>query len=225
MSDNGFLHRPGQFLQRRSWLLDVLRISTILVPREEAPKHTPGWFDSRSVVGVVRFEYTPRLPAAFLIGEVQRVDADAAVAMGRGKIPFDPTRKAFVEGACTLCSSLAHPGIAGRVMDTHWGPGSLTAHMDASRPALFVVSQSWSPGWTASVDGRAAPVVRADALVLGVPVSPGRHEVRLEYHTPGLEAGALISGSTLLGFMLAPPLLWARRRRRRRARRVTARKV
>jgi hypothetical protein len=39
--------------------------------------------------------------------------------------------------------------------------------------------------------------------------------VRLEYNTPGLRAGAAISGATVVGFLLAPPILWLRRRRRR----------
>jgi Bacterial membrane protein YfhO len=216
MSDNGFLHRPGQFTRRRSWLLDVLRISTVLVPRDEAPRATPPWFDSRVEAGsLVRYTYRPRLPAAFLIGKVRLVDAETALAAGRGKIAFDPTKSALVEGRCALCAAMKARGNPRGVV-ARWRPGSVRATVDAARPALFVVSQSWVSGWSATVDGRAAPVVRADALVLGVPVPAGRHEVRLEYHTPGLKAGSLISGSTVLGFVLVPALLRLRRRREAR---------
>jgi hypothetical protein len=212
MGDTGFLNHPRQFTRGRSWLLDVLRVSTVLVPREEAPHVTPSWFESRAEAGpLVRYTYRPRLPAAFLVGKARLVDAPTAVAAGQDKIPFDPTRSALVEGRCALCASMNASGKA-RGVAARWGAGSVRATVDAARPALFVVSESWAPGWTATVDGHAAAVVRADALVLGVPVPAGRHRVRLEYHTPGLKAGGLISGSTVLGFVLVPALLRLRRR-------------
>jgi uncharacterized membrane protein YfhO len=117
---------------------------------------------------------------------------------------------------------MATPGIAGRVA-ARWETNSVSAVVDAARPGLFVVSQSWSPGWTASVDGHAAPVVRADALVLGVPIPAGEHRLRLEYHTPGLRAGGVISGSTVLGFFLVPALL--RLRAKRAGRRLSPRRT
>lgn len=224
MSDNGLLHRASQFTRERSWLLDVLRISTVLVPRHEAPRYAPHWFDSsREIRGFVRYTYTPRLPAAFLVGSVRPVTPRTAVAAAKGEIAFDPTRSALIEGRCAPCETIATPGIAGRVA-ARWRMNSVSAVVDAARPALFVVSQSWSPGWTASVDGRAAPVVRADALVLGVPVPAGRHRLRLEYHTPGLQAGGVVSASTAFGFLLVPALLRLRARRagRRPSRRRTS---
>jgi hypothetical protein len=152
MSDNGLLHRPGQFTRKRSWLLDVLRVSTVLVPRQEAPRVRPRWFDSSTAVqGFVRYTYTPRLPDAFLVGSVRLVAPRTAVAAGRGEVAFDPTRSALVEGRCAPCESMTRPGIAGRV-SARWDAHSLRGGVDTARPALLVVSQSWAPGWTASVD-------------------------------------------------------------------------
>jgi hypothetical protein len=216
MLDSGLLEHPEQFTRHRSWLLDVLRVSTVLVQPRLAPRATPPWFDSRSEAGgLVRYTYRPRLPAAYLVGDARIVDARTAVAAGRGKIPFDPTRSALVEGRCGLCASMTAQGITG--IAARWAADSVSASIDAPRPSLLVVSQSWTSGWSATVDGRAAPVVRADALVLGVPVPAGRHHVRLEYHTPGLKTGGLISGSAVLGFVLVPALLRLRRAARRRS--------
>ena len=87
-----------------------------------------------------------------------------------------------------------------------------------ARDGVLVVSQAWFPGWTATVDGHPAPVVRVDGLVQGVPVGPGRHRVTLRYRAPGLVAGAAVSAATLAGL-----LGWwlVDRRRPSRARRVT----
>ncbi len=56
-------------------------------------------------------------------------------------------------------------------------------------PAVLVVARCWLPGWRARIDGRPAPVVRANLAALGVVVPPGRHRVRLVYDAwalPGL---------------------------------------
>jgi uncharacterized membrane protein YfhO len=73
--------------------------------------------------------------------------------------------------------------------------------LDADRPAMLVLSQAWFPGWRASVDGRAAPVVRVDGVVQGVPVPAGRHQVDLTYRAPGLRVGAALSAFSLLGLV------------------------
>ena len=77
-----------------------------------------------------------------------------------------------------------------------------------------MLSQSWFKGWAATVDGRSAPVVRADGLVLGVPISAGRHRVVFRYRPPGLAAGIALSAVSIAGLGG-----WAAVERRRRPRR------
>jgi hypothetical protein len=57
---------------------------------------------------------------------------------------------------------------------------------------------AWAPGWSATVDGADAPIVRADVVARAVPLPPGAHTVVFRYRTPGLLAGALISLFALL---------------------------
>jgi hypothetical protein len=84
--------------------------------------------------------------------------------------------------------------------------------VSVDRPALLVVSQNWLPGWTATVGGVEAPVVRVNHSLQGVPVPEGTHEVHLAYR-PGSVFNALwISGiSVLLLLGLAASGLWERR--------------
>src|SRR5205823_42251 len=77
--------------------------------------------------------------------------------------------------------------------------GSVHASVRADRPGVLVVSQAWFPGWRATVDGRSAPVVRADGLVLGVPVPAGSHRVVLRYVPPGFRAGVAVTLVTIVG--------------------------
>jgi hypothetical protein len=66
---------------------------------------------------------------------------------------------------------------------------------------LLRVLDSYARGWSAEIDGAPAVLGKADVLWRGVPVPPGDHEVRLRFRTPGLVAGAWMSGVTLLALI------------------------
>jgi uncharacterized membrane protein YfhO len=75
-----------------------------------------------------------------------------------------------------------------------------------NRPGYLRIIESWDPGWSAIVDGLAAPIVPAFDALLAVPIDPGRHEVRFVYRTPGAMAGQWIS---VLSFALLCGLVWS----------------
>jgi hypothetical protein len=74
-----------------------------------------------------------------------------------------------------------------------------------------VLLDAFAPGWSATVDGRAAPILEADGLYRAVPVGPGEHAIVFAYRTPGLRAGAAIA--LVAWVALAVALLRTRRRR------------
>jgi uncharacterized membrane protein YfhO len=88
-----------------------------------------------------------------------------------------------------------------------WGLNRVGITVDATRPAMLVVSQAWSPGWEARIDGHTVAVVRADGLVQGVPVPAGSHRVVLAYRAPGLRTGFLIAIGTLGAILLMAAVL------------------
>jgi hypothetical protein len=59
------------------------------------------------------------------------------------------------------------------------------------------------------VDGRPAPLLRANLAFQAVPVGPGRHLVRLAWRSDALAPGALLAAAALLGLLAA--LAWRRR--------------
>jgi hypothetical protein len=60
-------------------------------------------------------------------------------------------------------------------------PISVEASVECDGPCLVVVAQPWAPGWSATVDGEAVPLVRTNIAGLGAVKPAGRHPVAFEY--------------------------------------------
>lgn len=96
-------------------------------------------------------------------------------------------------------------------------PDRLVLRVTTEAPGLLVVADTWMPGWSAEVDGRAAPVLKGNRAQRVVPLpEPGRHRIVLTYRTPGLTAGLAITAASLAiwaGLIAAPWLARIRLRR------------
>jgi len=77
-------------------------------------------------------------------------------------------------------------------------PGHWDIAWRTAAPARLVVAETWDRGWTAHSGGKQIPLVPADGALLGVDLGPGTGRVELRYRPPGLLAGAVITGLTLL---------------------------
>ncbi len=93
-----------------------------------------------------------------------------------------------------------------RVRVTRPSPEQMIAQLDAPAPAgsALVVSENFYPGWTATVDGRAAIAERADYSLIGVPLPAGAREIRLVYRSTVYDSGKLV---TLVALSVATLLL------------------
>jgi hypothetical protein len=96
---------------------------------------------------------------------------------------------------------------------TSYTPGHIVVQADARRTSLLVVSESFYPGWRASIDGRPTGILRANYLSQGIIVPEGKHTVELSYEPGSVRYGALISLAGLFG--LAALVIWSRRGSRR----------
>jgi hypothetical protein len=53
--------------------------------------------------------------------------------------------------------------------------------VDCPSARLLVVTDTLNRSWKASVDGKPAPLLRADVMFRGVWLDPGRHQVTMEF--------------------------------------------
>jgi len=96
---------------------------------------------------------------------------------------------------------------AGRVLSSSDAGDRVEVVAEAAMPALLVLRDGYFPGWSAQVDGAAAPVFRVEAVYRGVPLPAGRSHVSLRYRPPGLVPGLVLFGISALGaLVLCAPL-------------------
>ncbi len=75
------------------------------------------------------------------------------------------------------------------IVDTNLIQGDITV----SSPRYLCFSVPYSKGWKAYVDGEKVETMKANIMYMAIMLEPGYHQVRLEYCTPGLKTGLLIS--------------------------------
>jgi hypothetical protein len=150
----------------------------------------------RDVHGLFLFRVVDDLPRAYLVGRAE-VEPDSVAILNRfiagGE---DPHRIAFVS---------AGPGLDGPAEridgSVRWLPGSnhsIRLAVRAPARSLLVLTDTWYPGWTATVDGVTAPIERVNGHFKGVYLEPGEHRVRFDYRPRGMAPAALASAIGLL---------------------------
>lgn len=68
---------------------------------------------------------------------------------------------------------------------------------------VLLLQMPFDEGWHAFMDGQAAPVIKADAGLLGVVLKSGEHAIKLIYRPPFLYAGAAVTVASCLVLLLS----------------------
>jgi hypothetical protein len=121
---------------------------------------------------------------------------DALDAIRAGTVDFATT--ALVEGAAPFEEDA---GGTARTVDA--GDARIAVEADCPKRCFVVASDPVYPGWTARVDGRAAPLYAADYALRGVAVPPGRHRVEFVFAPLSLVLGAAISATAAVALLAA----------------------
>jgi hypothetical protein len=136
-------------------------------------------FDDDAELSV--FRNRRALPRAFLVaGAVSAPDHERAYELVH-EAGFDPRAYAVLEGP----AASAVRGAAGQARLSSYRSGAIVVDVAPATPGYLVLAEVWYPGWSATVDGRPAPVLRADYLFRAVPVGPGDRTVELRFEPTG----------------------------------------
>ncbi len=81
-------------------------------------------------------------------------------------------------------------------------PEYLRFRVGSAGENIFVLSETWYPGWKAFIDGTETKILRADYSFRGIPVSTGVHEIVLKFEPQSFVWGWKIFYGTLLLFFV-----------------------
>ena len=73
-------------------------------------------------------------------------------------------------------------------------PDQPVLEVSTKAPGLLVIADTWMPGWSATVNGRSAPILLGNLAQRVIPILiAGNHRVALAYYPPGLALGCSVS--------------------------------
>jgi hypothetical protein len=110
---------------------------------------------------------------------------------------FDAAHTVILAAPAGSAPAVSATEPVGQVEVVHRDPNSVTLQARLSRPAYVVLLERYDPSWRATVDGRPAPLWRANQIFRAVYAEAGRHEIRFDYRQHGLFGGLIISLLTL----------------------------
>ncbi|HEU0055535.1 MAG TPA: YfhO family protein, partial [Longimicrobium sp.] len=159
------------------------------------------------------YENTLALPRAFLVGQaIEVANPDSTLDVLKSPA-WNPSVNAVVETSKPL--GLPNTPLQGGARVTAYEPDRVVVATEANRPALLVLADNMYDGWTATVDGKAAEILRTNHTFRGVVVPAGRATVEFRFHAADLYTGFHIYLATLvvLGAYGVYLLVASRRRR------------
>jgi hypothetical protein len=187
-------------------LLRMGAVDAVLSVRELAGLPLRGSYPSVFAEPVRHYQVPEPLPRAYWAGQAREFPDEVSYAV-LSHPAFDPDREVLLAPGV---GGARGDGGGGRVRVLEERADRLRCETDSEGAGFLVVVGAFDSGWRARVDGRPAPVHRANVLFRAVGVPAGRHRVELRYRPPAVAWGA---GLSALG-ALATALAWRSGRRR-----------
>jgi hypothetical protein len=156
-------------------------------------------------------------PRAFVPQGVRVAASETAVGAAIVEDDFDVRTDVAVERGQPGIEGLA--GARGEAAILAEENARVTLRVRLDRRGLVVLGDQLTAGWSVQVDGRPAEPLHVDAVLRGVVVPAGAHEVVWSFRVPGLRVGAIVSATTLAALAGLALLPRTRRRLRRTLRR------
>lgn len=144
-------------------------------------------------------------PRVWAVHEAVQVSGQNGINSVMGDERFDLRHKTFM---LTSPPRLETCGDSDQVRLLKRSTGSLTIDAVMQCTGMVVISESYFPGWVATVDGKPATIYEAYASIRGVLVGPGKHRIVMKYLPRSVILGAIM---TLSGLLIAALLCFPRR--------------
>jgi membrane protein YfhO len=205
--DNGTVFSPSFWRHENIQYLytnaDSAAISQLFAPLNLPPiRRLVGPVSDAAGTQVYLYRLPGDNPAAWLAPVFVKAPEDQAYAAVLNR-QFDPTRVAILDTNSSIPAqqiTAPPPPLNVPVRVTRYAPGEIELQVASPPPAgaALIVSENYFPGWTASVDGKQAPVDRVQYNLIGVQLPANARQVELRFHDAAYERGKTITILALL---------------------------
>ena len=189
----------------RTALFDLMSVALIVT---ESP---PAWLDTRMrrlpevQTPPFMFENPEAVPRAWRALRSEAAPADREAALARLVDPdFDVHTTVLLDAAPAAIESgdAAADADASTKIEVDQ-PEELLIRTRGATPAVLVLNDAFYPGWEATLDGVAAPLLRANTAFRAVAVPAGEHVVKMRYRPLSFRIGLALAAVTALALVVA----------------------
>ncbi|MDX2170122.1 MAG: YfhO family protein [Deltaproteobacteria bacterium] len=160
--------------------------------------------------GARLYENTQAVPRARWVPRAEVVAEPQALLDRLASGTVDPSTTVLLEAPPPSGDLGTSAAAGGAVRFTRDDPEDVELDVSAPAAGFVVLSDQDFPGWRATVNGDAAPILRANHVFRAVPVPAGHSTVAFRFRPRSVLAGFALSAAALIGALL---LLWVGRAR------------
>jgi hypothetical protein len=147
-------------------------------------------------------------PRAWAVHDAISIQRDDQINTEMDDPHFDPRRQTFVEGVAPRLVSCPDPETEAVALTQHLAE-SVTIEANLHCRGMVISSDTYYPGWVATVDQQPARIYEAYGFLRGVVVDAGRHRIELRYRPQSVYWGAALSLIGLLGACALTRVKWS----------------
>jgi hypothetical protein len=164
------------------------------------------------------YENLAVFPRAFVVNQVKAYASEPALLSGLAAADDAQLRDVAFAVQGEGVPDLSGPSASSYVKVSRYSPDRVDLWVQSSAPGLLILTDTYAPGWTATVCGSSAPIYRVYAAYRAVSLPGGTCTVTFKYRPLFTYAGFVSGGFTALGLIGFTVLMTWRDRRKRSAR-------
>jgi hypothetical protein len=187
-------------------VLSLLGVSDLLEQAGQGDLRLPGLHVAYSGPDATIYRNSNALPRTWLVDSQQVIPSSGEQLTAIGSAGFN-AKSAVITGRhlAGIADSTTDPSSPGQAHIKNYQAEQVTIDAHADHRSVLVLSDTYYPGWTVTVNGKAAPIYEVDYLLRGVEVPPGNDRIVFAYDPSSFNIGwavSLVSGIILLAVVV-----------------------
>lgn len=146
------------------------------------------------------YRYLAALPRAYLVQDAQTYNSADEFSRKFFDPSFDPARTVLLDKMPAGFTAAAAASSDASIRS--YAPSDVTIRTVSSADSILVLSDTYYPGWKASVDGKETDVYRVNLAFRGVTVPKGIHDVEFRYQPAWMKTAVAVTIASLFSAII-----------------------